>query len=181
MESTSISTGTSTRVSGRTTFQTVRDKQSIQTVVDTTDNFWITKDTAKESLLRRERYLTVISSTIRWTVSGFCNWKTGKGTKGNGWITKSTDSGSINGPTDVCIRAIMWKGKEMVKVKWYTRMERSMRGLGWMVRNMAGGSTDLGRMNLLESGVRANSKRNFTEFFYNFMFFYFRLIHFIFF
>ena len=50
-------------------------------------------------------------------VSVFYNWKTGKGTKVNGSTTKNTDSGSTNGRTDVYMKVIISKVKEMERGK----------------------------------------------------------------
>jgi hypothetical protein len=48
-------------------------------------------------------------------------------------------------------------------------MVSNMRELGWMEKNMVEEFTDLAKMSLLVSGRKVSSKRNFTEFYLNFM------------
>lgn len=155
--------GTSTKASGKTTYQTVRDKPNTPTAVDTTENSWTTKGTVKGYWLRREKSSMGISSTTKWTVSVFYSFKTDNDTKVNGLTTKNTDLGSINGQMDACIRAITLRGKGMVRERWYTRTERSMRVVGWMGTSMGGEFIGLGRINWRVSGVRDSLKRNFTD------------------
>ncbi len=107
MVNTSISTDTSTKANGKTTFQTVKDKQSIQMEAGTMGNSWTTSATAKAFWHKKAKSSMATSSTTKWMVSEFYSCKTSKGTKGNGLTTKNTDSESTDGPMDVFITEAM--------------------------------------------------------------------------
>jgi hypothetical protein len=74
---------------------------------DTTGNSWTTSATAKAFWHKKAKSSMVISNTTKWTVLEFYSCKTSKDMKGNGSITKNTDSESTDGPMDVFITEAM--------------------------------------------------------------------------
>lgn len=94
-----------------------RDKLSILTEADTMVNFSTIKDTVKEFLPKKAKYLMAILNTIKWMDLESYNSKTDKDMKENGSIIKNMVLGNTDGQMVVSIKEVTLMEKEMVKEK----------------------------------------------------------------